>query len=164
MPVFRYRRGPLIDPGEIERDTRIPHIARLSQNADLPMLVASLNFHSGIIVAILAALAAYILLWRTVPELRSCIDVCELSKSSTPGWPVLKIPFNYCYQAACVSVYRSRAYQRGASARCQRLAGDPDRGNSFDAGLGIRYTDAGTVVFADRRDDRRVHWCTARTG
>jgi simple sugar transport system permease protein len=58
-------RGALIDPGEIERGTRIPQTARLTQNADLPMLVDSLNFHSGIIVAILAAIAVYILLWRT---------------------------------------------------------------------------------------------------
>lgn len=58
-------RGPLIDPGEIERGTRIPQTARLSENADLPMLVDRLNFHAGFIIAILAALIAYVLLWRT---------------------------------------------------------------------------------------------------
>jgi simple sugar transport system permease protein len=58
-------RGPLIDAAEIERGTRIPQTERLSQNADLPVLVESLNFHSGIIIAVLAAFAAYVLLWRT---------------------------------------------------------------------------------------------------
>ncbi|MBX2882435.1 MAG: ABC transporter permease [Granulosicoccus sp.] len=58
-------RGPLIDPGEIERGTRIPQTARLPEASDLPMLVDSLNLHSGIIVALIAAVAAWVLLWRT---------------------------------------------------------------------------------------------------
>jgi len=58
-------RGPLIDPGEIERGTRIPQTARLPENADLPMIIDRLNFHSGIIIALIAAIAVYILLWRT---------------------------------------------------------------------------------------------------
>jgi len=58
-------RGPLIDPGEIERGTRIPQTARLPEASDLPMLVDSLNLHSGIIVALLAAVGAWVLLWRT---------------------------------------------------------------------------------------------------
>lgn len=58
-------RGPLIDPGEIERGTRIPQTARLPEAADLPMLSESLNLHSGILIALLAAVLAYVLLWRT---------------------------------------------------------------------------------------------------
>ena len=58
-------RGPLIDPGEIERGTRIPQTARLPEAADLPMLSESLNLHSGILIALLAAIAAWVLLWRT---------------------------------------------------------------------------------------------------
>lgn len=58
-------RGPLIDPGEIERGTRIPQTARLPEAADMPMLSESLNLHAGIIVAVLAAIAAWVLLWRT---------------------------------------------------------------------------------------------------
>ncbi|MBX2826132.1 MAG: ABC transporter permease [Gammaproteobacteria bacterium] len=58
-------RGPLIDPGEIERGTRIPQTARLPESADLPMLVDSLNFHSGILIALAAAIGAWVLLWRT---------------------------------------------------------------------------------------------------
>jgi len=58
-------RGPLIDPGEIERGTRIPQTARLPESSDLPMLVESLNLHSGILVALIAAVGAWVLLWRT---------------------------------------------------------------------------------------------------
>jgi simple sugar transport system permease protein len=58
-------RGPLIDPGEIERGTRIPQTERLVESADLPLLFGSGRLHIGPFVAILAAVAAYILLWRT---------------------------------------------------------------------------------------------------
>lgn len=58
-------RGPLIDPLEVERGTRIPQTARLMESADLPRLFGSGRFHIGPLIAILAAIAAYILLWRT---------------------------------------------------------------------------------------------------
>jgi ABC-type uncharacterized transport system permease subunit len=57
-------RSPFIDPGEIERGTRIPQTARLSEAADLPILVGD-RLHAGPLIAILAAVAAYVLLWRT---------------------------------------------------------------------------------------------------
>jgi len=58
-------RGPLIDPGEIERGTRIPQTARLSENTDLPILLEGMRMHLGFVVALLVAVAVYILLWRT---------------------------------------------------------------------------------------------------
>jgi simple sugar transport system permease protein len=58
-------RGPLIDPGEIERGTRIPQTARLPETTDLPILFDTGRVHLGVLIAILAALAAWILLWRT---------------------------------------------------------------------------------------------------
>jgi simple sugar transport system permease protein len=58
-------RGPLIDPGEIERGTRIPQTQRLQEGADLPLLFGSNRLHIGPLLAILAAVGAYILLWRT---------------------------------------------------------------------------------------------------
>lgn len=58
-------RGPLIDPGEIERGTRIPQTARLPEAVDLPILIEGFRLHAGYIVALLAAIGAYILLWRT---------------------------------------------------------------------------------------------------
>ena len=40
-------RGPLIDPEEIERGTRIPQTERLAESADLPLLFGSGRFHIG---------------------------------------------------------------------------------------------------------------------
>ncbi len=58
-------RGPMIDPGEIERGTRIPQTARLPHASDLPILIEGMRMHLGFIVAILVAVGAYFLLWRT---------------------------------------------------------------------------------------------------
>ena len=58
-------RGPMIDPAEVERGTAIPQTERLSENADLPLLIDGTRLHLGVVVAILAAIVAYVLLWRT---------------------------------------------------------------------------------------------------
>ncbi|MEN8114276.1 MAG: ABC transporter permease [Actinomycetota bacterium] len=58
-------RGPLIDPAEIERGTRIPQTERLTEAADLPLLFGSDRLHIGPVIAVLVAVAAYYLLWRT---------------------------------------------------------------------------------------------------
>ena len=58
-------RDPLIDPLEIERGTRIPQTERLSESADLPILVDGTRLHLGVVVAVLAAVAAWAFLWRT---------------------------------------------------------------------------------------------------
>lgn len=58
-------RGWMIDPLEVERGTRIPQTARLSENAELPSLIPGSRLHLGVLVGVLAAVAAYILLWRT---------------------------------------------------------------------------------------------------
>jgi simple sugar transport system permease protein len=58
-------RGPLIDPGEIARGTRIPQTARLPEATDLPILFEGLRVHAGYLVALLAAVLAWVLLWRT---------------------------------------------------------------------------------------------------
>lgn len=55
-------RGPLIDP---EGGGRIPQTERLVESADLPRLFGSGRFHIGPFIAVLAAVAAYFLLWRT---------------------------------------------------------------------------------------------------
>ena len=57
-------RGPLIDPAEIERGTRIPQTARLVESADLPILFGD-RLHIGPVLAVLCAIATYYLLWRT---------------------------------------------------------------------------------------------------
>ncbi len=58
-------RGPMIDPGEVERGTRIPQTERLPESADLPLILGSDRLHIGPLLAVLAAIAAFILLWRT---------------------------------------------------------------------------------------------------
>ncbi len=56
-------RGPMIDPLEVE-GSRIPQTERLTDNAALPTLVSGTRLHLGVLIGILAAVAAYILLWR----------------------------------------------------------------------------------------------------
>ncbi len=63
-------RGPLMDPGEIERGSRIPHTERLSGNADLPILPGGTRLHLGVVIAVLMAVACYYLLFRTTQGLR----------------------------------------------------------------------------------------------
>ena len=58
-------RGPLIDPAEIERGTRIPQTERLPASADLPILIPGTRLHLGVLLAVLVAGGAWILLWRT---------------------------------------------------------------------------------------------------
>lgn len=58
-------RGPLLDTAQISGLSRVPQTERLSPNADLPILIQGTRLHAGVIVAILAAVAAYVLLWRT---------------------------------------------------------------------------------------------------
>jgi len=57
-------RGPMIDPIEVE-GSRIPQTERLSDNAAMPTLIEGTRLHLGVIIAVVAAIAVYILLWRT---------------------------------------------------------------------------------------------------
>ncbi len=63
-------RGPLIDPGEIERGSRIPQTERLSENADFPILPGGTRLHLGVLIAVGIAVVGYILLFRTTQGLR----------------------------------------------------------------------------------------------
>ncbi len=58
-------RGPMIDPAEIERGTRIPQTARVPESADLPLLFGHGRLHLGPVIAVVAAVAVYVLLFRT---------------------------------------------------------------------------------------------------
>lgn len=57
-------RGPMIDPVQLERASRIPETARLSRAFDLPRLVPT-RLHLGALIAVILAVAVYIFLWRT---------------------------------------------------------------------------------------------------
>jgi len=61
-------RGPFIDPNANQLGA-IPQTERLSEGADLPILVGS-RLHAGPLIAVLAAVAAYVLLWRTTAGYR----------------------------------------------------------------------------------------------
>lgn len=56
--------GPLIDPVQIERGTRLPETARFTAAADLPRLVPT-RLHLGAGLAVILAFVVWILLWRT---------------------------------------------------------------------------------------------------
>jgi ABC-type uncharacterized transport system permease subunit len=57
--------GPLLDKSQTSTFARIPQTRRLSPNADLPLLSHSTGLHAGVVVAVIAAVAVYVLLWRT---------------------------------------------------------------------------------------------------
>lgn len=57
-------RGPMIDPIEKE-GSRIPQTQRLSDNAAMPTLAEGTRLHLGVVIAVLAAILVYVLLWRT---------------------------------------------------------------------------------------------------
>lgn len=61
-------RGPFIDPNANELGA-IPQTERLSEGADLPILLGS-RLHSGPLIAVIAAVVAYVLLWRTTTGYR----------------------------------------------------------------------------------------------
>jgi ABC-type uncharacterized transport system permease subunit len=62
-------RGPLMDPEQIKRGGFIPQTARLPFATDLPRL-APTRLHIGAFLAILVAILAWILLWRTTIGMR----------------------------------------------------------------------------------------------
>lgn len=57
-------RGPMIDPNEVN-GSRIPQTERLTDNAALPTLLPGTRLHLGVLIAIAAAVVAWIVLWRT---------------------------------------------------------------------------------------------------
>jgi len=56
--------GPLIAPRQVEMGTRIPETARFTHAADLPRMVPT-RLHAGAGVALVIAILAWVLLWRT---------------------------------------------------------------------------------------------------
>lgn len=65
VQVMNYMlRGPLIDPRELD-GSRIPQTERLTDNAALPTILPGTRLHLGVVIALLAAVVVYIVLWRT---------------------------------------------------------------------------------------------------
>jgi simple sugar transport system permease protein len=57
-------RGPMIDPTQLEKASKIPQTARLIDSFRLPRLVPT-RLHLGFLIAVILAILVYILLWRT---------------------------------------------------------------------------------------------------
>lgn len=57
-------RGPMIDPAQLEKASKIPQTARLLDAFRLPRLVPT-RLHLGLLIAVVLAILVYILLWRT---------------------------------------------------------------------------------------------------
>lgn len=79
--------GPLIDPFQIELGTRIPETARFPEAADLPRLVPT-RLHLGFVLALLAAVVVWILLWRTTIGYRIRAVGLNLDAARFAGIPV----------------------------------------------------------------------------
>ena len=56
--------GPMIDPVQASKASKIPQTARLAKAFDLPRLVPT-RLHLGALIAVILAFLVYILLWRT---------------------------------------------------------------------------------------------------
>jgi simple sugar transport system permease protein len=111
-------RGPLIDPLEVERGTRIPQTERLVESADLPRIFGSGRFHIGPLIAVLAAVVAYILLWRTPIGYRIRAVGQNASASRYAGIPVkrtvvlaLTMSGALCGLAGAVLVFGSESHR-----------------------------------------------------
>lgn len=67
-------RGPLIDPQELAYGTGIAQTAQISRAAWLDRLIPGMRLHTGLIFAVIAAIAVYFLLWRTTLgyRMRTC--------------------------------------------------------------------------------------------
>ncbi len=78
----------LIDHTQSAVFARIPQTRRLSPNADLPVLVHGTQLHAGVIVALLAAGAVYVLLWRTGLGFRLRAVGLSREASAYAGMPV----------------------------------------------------------------------------
>jgi len=57
-------RGPMIDPAQAEKASKIPQTARLLEAFRLPRW-APTRLHAGFLIAVVLAILVYILLWRT---------------------------------------------------------------------------------------------------
>lgn len=79
--------GPLVDE-EFSGFSLIPQTRRLSPRADLPVLVGGTRLHAGVVVAVLAAILVYVLLWRTGLGFRLRAVGLSREASGYAGMPV----------------------------------------------------------------------------
>ncbi len=92
VQLFNYLlRAPLMDPRQIELGTRIPQTKRLSENADLPVLISGTRLHLGVVVALIAAGVAWFFLWRTTTGYRVRAVGASAPAARYAGMPVKRM-------------------------------------------------------------------------
>lgn len=126
-------RDPLIDPLEIERGTRIPQTERLSENADLPILIGGTRLHLGVVIAVVAAIIAWFFLWRTtigfkVRAVGQSTHAAKYAGMPAPRITMLALTYSgaMCGLAGAVLVFGSQSHRLitdGSSAGFTGVAG-----------------------------------------
>ncbi|MXW62343.1 MAG: ABC transporter permease, partial [Acidimicrobiaceae bacterium] len=111
-------RDPLIDPLEIERGTRIPQTERLSENADLPILIEGTRLHLGVVIALLASVVAWVFLWRTTVGFKTRAVGHNSAAANYAGMPfkrmtMLALTYSgaMCGLAGAVLVFGSQSHR-----------------------------------------------------
>jgi simple sugar transport system permease protein len=111
-------RDPLIDPAQRTAGSRIPQTQRLSPNADLPILLGGTRLHLGVVVAVLAAVVAWALLWRMVAGFRIRAVGAGPAAARYAGMPVrpmttlaLTVSGAFCGLAGAVLVFGSEGHR-----------------------------------------------------
>ena len=125
-------KDPLIDPSQGDAN-RIPQTERLSENADLPILIPGTRLHLGAVFAVIAAVAAFIFLWRTTAGFRVRAVGQSADAAKYAGMPVkrmtmlaLTLSGAMCGLAGAILVFGSeshRLYMDGSSAGFTGSAG-----------------------------------------
>jgi general nucleoside transport system permease protein len=81
-------RGPLLDPVQRKALAPIPQTVRLSPHADLPVFVRRSQLNFGALVAVVAAIVVYLLLWKTTFGFRLRAVGLSRDASRFAGMPV----------------------------------------------------------------------------
>ena len=79
--------GPIMDPVQIERGSRIPETARFPMATDLPRLVPT-RLHIGAALAVILAIVVWVLLWRTTIGYRIRAVGLNINASRYAGIPI----------------------------------------------------------------------------
>ena len=111
-------RDPLIDPLEIEQGTRIPQTERLSENADLPILIEGTRLHLGVVIALGASVVAWVFLWRTTTGFKTRAVGHNSAAANYAGMPfkrmtMLALTYSgaMCGLAGAVLVFGSQSHR-----------------------------------------------------
>lgn len=111
-------RGPMIDPEQDGVLNNIPQTRRLPESTDLPIVVPGTRIDLGIVVALLAAGAAFTLLWRTTTGFRLRAVGFSPDAARYSGMPVkknvmlaLSLSGAFCGLAGAVLVFGSESHR-----------------------------------------------------